>query len=141
MLQEKKNSMMFASKLNDATLGKVIEFVPVKKSKNRNFPTDLKYLKMSQWEQNWKWRNRVEKKHAGHEPTNLKFWINEEVWPQNPFEVVVNNSEESINDSKRKLDEIKQLSSQQPQFPPSNVNLEDLHLVSIFSFKLWLYLC
>ena len=44
---------------------------------------------------------------------------------QNPFEVVENNSEESINDSMRKLDEIKQMSSQQPQFPLSNVIPED----------------
>ena len=36
MLQAKKNSMMFTSKLNDVTLGKVIEFVPVNKSKYIN---------------------------------------------------------------------------------------------------------
>ena len=36
MLQAKKNSMMFTSKLNDVILGKVNEFVPVNKSKYRN---------------------------------------------------------------------------------------------------------
>ena len=37
MLQAKKNSMMFTSKLNDVTLGKVIEYVSVNKSKYTDF--------------------------------------------------------------------------------------------------------
>ena len=36
MLQAKNNSMMITSKLNEVTLAKVIEFVPVNKSKYRN---------------------------------------------------------------------------------------------------------
>ena len=49
-----------------------------------------------------------------------------------------NNSEKSINDSMRKLDEIKQISSQQPQFPTSNLNQEDIHLVPFFLIHIFL---
>ena len=60
MLQARNNSMIINSKLNGVTFTKIIEFVQVNKSKYRskrskrsqrskrcNFPTDLKYLKMS----------------------------------------------------------------------------------------------